>query len=257
MNLISQINGSVVKAFEILSLFNEGMEEISAATLATRFGMNAVSAHRFLRTLERTGALVAVSRGRYRLGYAIADLGKRAADPGSLAGAVQPVLEALSGKLGEGSMATVFDGEAAICIAKAVADRPLYVDVKKGSRLEAYATAHGKLWLAQLGHADLERYFQRTSFSRMSEATVTARTTLEAELERVRSEQVAYNRGERESEIHGIAVPVFARSGQMICGLSVFGASARMSEDVMDGFVPVLREAAADLYRRLYGEPEA
>lgn len=252
--MISQINSSVVKAFEILSLFNEGMEEISAATLAARFGMNAVSAHRFLRTLERTGALVAVSRGSYRLGYAIADLGKRAADPGSLAGAVQPVLEALTRELGEGSMATVFDGEAAICIAKAVADRPLFVDVRKGSRLEAYATAHGKLWLAQLGPADLERYFQRTSFTRMSEATATTRAKLEAELELVRRERVAYNRGERESEIHGVAVPVLSRSGQMICGLSVFGASARMSEDVMNGFIPALRKAGSDLSRSLYGD---
>ncbi|MCO6390845.1 helix-turn-helix domain-containing protein [Aliihoeflea aestuarii] len=254
--MISQINNSVVKAFEILSLFNEGIEQISAATLATRFGMNAVSAHRFLRTLERTGALVAVSRGSYRLGYAIADLGKRAADPGSLAGAVQPVLEKLTRDLGEGSMATIFDGEAAVCIAKAVADRPLFVDVRKGSRLEAYATAHGKLWLAQLGESDLDRYFERTDFRTMTEATATTRAKLEAELDDVRRKRVAYNRGERESEIHGIAVPVLARSGQMICGLSVFGASARMSDEAMDGFIPALRDAAKNLSLHLYGDSE-
>ncbi|MHB2266092.1 IclR family transcriptional regulator [Aliihoeflea sp. PC F10.4] len=244
----------MVRAFEILSLFNDGIEEISASTLAARFGMNAVSAHRFLRTLERTGALVAVSRGNYRLGYAIADLGKRAADPGSLAGAVQPVLEKLTRNLGEGTMATIFDGEAAVCIAKAVADRPLFVDVRKGSRLEAYATAHGKLWLSQLGVADLDRYFERTGFKNMTPATARTRARLEAELDDVRRERVAYNRGERESEIHGVAVPVLARSGQMICGLSVFGASNRMSDETMDGFIPALREAATDLSRRLYGD---
>ncbi|MEO4000462.1 IclR family transcriptional regulator [Mesorhizobium sp. CAU 1732] len=255
--MVSQINGSVVKAFEILSLFNDGRDEISAATLAERLGMNAVTAHRFLRTLEFTGALVAVSKGTYRLGFTLADLGLRAADPASLSSVVQPILERLTTRLGEGSMATVFDGEYAVCIAKAVPDRPLFIDIRKGSRLEAYATAHGKLWLAHLPSAELDQYFEATERRLMTNATAVSRTELEPQLIAARETGLSFNRGERESHIHGIAVPVLGPGGRMICGLSVFGTSTRITEDGTNSFAGPLREAAKEVSRLLYGTSDS
>ncbi|TKT76131.1 IclR family transcriptional regulator [Aquamicrobium sp. LC103] len=251
--MVSQINNSIVRAFQILALFQPGREEITAALLAEKLRMNAVTAHRFLRTLESVGALVAVSKGSYRLGFTLADLGARASDHVHLASVVQPVLEALTQRVQEGSMATIFDGEMVVCIAKAASDRPLFVDVRKGSRLEAYGTAHGKLWLAHLPKPQLERFFDKVEYRKLTPATAVSRAQLEPQLARIREERVSFNRGEREPDIHGVAVPVFSRSGRMVCGLSIFGPSSRLTEDVMTGYVEHLRKAASEVERHLYG----
>ncbi len=250
----SQINGSVVKAFEILSLFGEGREEICAATLKAHLGMNAVTAHRFLRTLEETGMVVAASRGHYRPGFALADLGARAAAPGNLVPVVQPILERLTGEIGEATMATLFDGEKVVCIARAVPDRPLFVDVRRGTRLEAHCTAHGKSWLAHLPPADLERWFDTAERVAMTRSTMVARPELEEELAKVRRTGLAFNRGEREAQINAVAVPSLSRTGRMICALSAFGSAARFGEAAMEGFVAPLRAGAGEIARRLYGE---
>lgn len=250
---MSQINGSVIKAFQILSLLNADRRELSAAVLAEKFGFNAVTSHRFLRTLEAAGALVHLGKGSYGLGYLLADLGQQSADEANLSNVIQPALELLTKRIGEGSMATVFDGEMAVCIAKAVPDRPLFVDIKKGSRLEAYRTAHGKMWLAHMPAHNLERYLDTVQDGKFIADTSRTREDFLAELDEVRREGVSYNRGERESDIHGIAVPVLSRTGKMVCGLSVFGSASRFPDPVLRGFIEPLEAAAQEIRQRLYG----
>ncbi|PVB60574.1 IclR family transcriptional regulator [Labrenzia sp. 011] len=249
--MVAQINGSVVKAFEILKLFSAGRTIISAADVMAELGVNAVTAHRFLKTLEHVGALVAVDRGRYRLGFLFADLAERLLDGGSLAGILQPVLNALTGRLGEASMATLFRADKVVCIARAVPDRPVLVDIRVGSELEAWCTAHGKLWLAHLPEKELDAYFSRVDPRAFTGATITGEAALRAELERVRREGFAENRGEREDTLHAIAVPLFSGSGRMITGLSVFGPVARLSGEAAATALAHLKHAAEDLHRSL------
>ncbi|MDO5659107.1 MAG: IclR family transcriptional regulator [Paracoccus sp. (in: a-proteobacteria)] len=244
--MTSQMNGSVLRAFRILDLFRDGHSEINAAIVSERLDLNAVTAHRFLRSLEVAGALVAVSRGNYRLGFALADLGARAAEPDGISGIVQPALESLTRQTREGAMATVFDGEMAVCISRAVPDRPLFVDVRPGTRLDAWCTAHGKIWLASLSQLRLNEYIDRQKLPFPA-------SRLLNELDQVRQTRVAYNRSERESDISAIAVPVHSRTGAVICGVSVYGPSARLTEPVLQGLVPMLTEAARDIEQKLYG----
>lgn len=252
--MVAQINGSVLKAFQILSLFEDGRREVNASVLADRLDMNAITAHRFLRTLEATGALVAVAKGSYRLGFALADLGALAADPAGLSGLAQAVLDELVATVGEGALASTFDGERAVCIARSVPDRPLFVDIRRGTRLEAYCTAHGKLWLAQLPDAELDRYLDTVERRSMTAGTLVQRDALVRDLERVRFENTAYNRGEREGDINAVAVPVFSRGGRMVFGLSIFGSASRFGEAEFEKAAGPLRAAAAELSRRLYGD---
>ena len=98
--MATQVNNSVLKAFAILELFSESRTEINAALVARELGLNAVTAHRFLRTLERVGALVAVSKGVYRLGFALVDLADRVIHHADLGRALTPLLEAVTREIG-------------------------------------------------------------------------------------------------------------------------------------------------------------
>lgn len=252
--MASQLNGSVMKAFAILSLFSERRTEITAAVVSRELGMNAITAHRFLKTLERTGALVATSKGVFRLGFLLVDLGDRAVESGGLAQTLQPVLDGITLEMREAAMATVFSADMAVCIAHTQPPRSLAVEVRVGTRLDAYCTAHGKLWLASLRPAELERYLDTVPLTRLSDHTITNRERLVAELETVREQGWAANENEREEGIRAIAVPVLTRTGRMVAGLSVFGPSFRMTDEVMDTALSRLRQAAGEVERAMYGD---
>lgn len=252
--MAAQINGSVVKAFAILKLFSQERPELTAADVTRETGMNAITAHRFLRTLEHVGALVAVTKGVYRLGYVFADLGDRVLRNDALARLLQPFLNRLAEELQEATMATVFRSDMVTCIARATSRRSLSVDIRVGTQLEAYCTAHGKAWLAHMPDHERERYLQSVERVRFTTNTIIDLETLNAELEKVREQDYAINDSEREDGIRAVAVPILTRTGRMIASISAFGPSSRFTEDAMRKALDGLRAAAEEIEDSLYGD---
>ncbi|UUP18179.1 IclR family transcriptional regulator [Nitratireductor thuwali] len=251
--VVAQINGSVVKAFAILKLFSQERPELTAADVARETGMNAITAHRFLRTLEHVGALVAVTKGIYRLGYVFADLGDRVLRNDALARLLQPFLNRLTEELQEATMATVFRSDMVTCIARATSKRSLSVDIRVGTQLEAYCTAHGKTWLAYMPDHERERYLQSVERVRFTTNTIIDLEALNAELEKVREQRYAINDSEREDGIRAVAVPILTRTGRMIAGISAFGPSSRFTESAMQTALGRLRATAQEVEDSLYG----
>lgn len=253
--MTSQLNGSVLKAFKILDLFAAGKSELTASETAEALGINMITAHRFLHTLVHAGALRTSSRGVFRLGYMFADLGERVLQGDNLPALLQPILDQLALDTGEACMATRFDRDMAVCIAKALPDRPLYVDIRIGSKLDAFCTAHGKLWLAHMTTAEQHRYFKNAELTGMTDRTVTDITALKTELETIRDQGFATNNGERENDIYAIAVPVTTTHGKMISAFSVFGASPATLDQNRKAFLAHLQTAAKNAQDVIYSAP--
>lgn len=251
--MVTQINGSVVKAFDILKLFDQDRSEVTTTDVATKLDLNFVTAHRFLRTLEHVGALVAVAKGRYRLSYVFVDLSDRVTGGDLLGRTLQPLLNVITADLQEASMATLFQSDMVVCIARAVPRRQLSVDIRVGSRLEAYCTAHGKTWLAFMPERQRAHYLDTVERARFTRNTIVEREALERRLTEVRRRGYAVNDSEREDGIRAIAVPILARGGRMIAGLSVFGPASRMTDKVTQSGLARLQRAATDAGGLLYG----
>lgn len=251
--MVTQINGSVVKAFDILKLFGSDRNEVTTTDVAGELDLNFVTAHRFLRTLEHVGALVAVAKGRYRLSYVFVDLGDRVTAGDELGRTLQPLLNAITADLQEASMATVFQSDMVVCIARAVPRRQLSVDIRVGSRLEAYCTAHGKTWLAFMPDRQRAYYLDTVERACFTRNTIVEREVLERRLAEVRRRGFAVNDGEREDGIRAVAVPILARGGRMIAGLSVFGPASRMTDETMKLALMRLDRAVKDAGAFLYG----
>lgn len=252
--MTSQLNGSVLKAFKILDLFAAGQSELTAKETADALGINMITAHRFLHTLVQAGALRVTSRGVFRLGYMFADLGDRVLHDGNLPTILQPILDQLARETGEACMATEFDRDAAVCIAKALPDRALYVDIRIGSRLDAFCTAHGKLWLAHLSPDDQDRYFKNARLTGMTDHTITDLDALKVELATIRDHGFSTNNGEREKDIYAIAVPILTKHGNMISAFSVFGASPATLAQNREGLLAKLQAATKSAQHALYGD---
>lgn len=252
--MATQLNNSVSKAFDILRLFGRGRQRVSAADVVRELGMNAITAHRFLKTLEAEGALVQVSKGSFRLGYMLVDLGDRALEQDRLGQLLQPLLEEITSDLKEASMATIYQTGMVVCVARAMPQRSLSVDIRVGDRLEAYCTAHGKMWLAHVSARDREKYLSSLKFEAFTNRTIANRAELESEIDLSRQRGFSYNMGEREEGITAIAVPVLTSGGRMVAGLSMFGPTSRINRETLDSAIDRLKSAAPEASMLLYGK---
>jgi len=244
--LLSQnLNNSVLRAFAILELFDDTRTEISAAKVARELGVNAITAHRFLKTLEHVGAITAVSRGRYRPGYKLIHIAATAGDAHHVALRLQPTLNELARAANESAMATLFDGRYVICIATAMSERAVAFAARVGARLEAYATANGKIWLSNLSETALKFYLTNVPREAFSERTLVTSDDLLAEIKATRERGYATNSGEREDDLTAVAVPVKSRDGDMVASMSVFGPSNRFDQKASARSVTLLQKAAS------------
>ena len=235
------LNASLLKGFEILSLFSEAEVEITAATVVDRLGMNAATAHRLLMTLERAGAVSATRRGHFILGPRIEELGRLAEASNPWSSVLTPRLEALSEELRESVMACRMSRLGPVCIGVTGSPQTITVNVRLGSVLPFPTTAQGKLWLAEM--APKEREQRLSSLTLLGHATPDT-AALEAELIQIADEGIAMNLGGNEPDIGAIAVPVRDRKGKMRLSLSVFGLLSRFDASFLDRARSALTKAA-------------
>ncbi|WP_305989299.1 IclR family transcriptional regulator [Roseibium sp. MMSF_3544] len=230
------LNGSVLKAFSILRLITPERPEISASTVASEFGMNTATAHRFLLTLEESGALVSYRRGYFSLGAGIQELGRLAEITNPLAIKLQPIVSDLARKLHESVMVCRLGRKGPTCIAVAPSDRPLTVNINVGTVLPIGVTAQGRLWLANMSEEDVKDWLEGA-------AEPTA-----PELEQIKAQDYARNSGENEPDIGALAVPVRGRNGEVALTLSTFGMLSRFDDEMVENALPILKAAAAQIH---------
>jgi IclR family pca regulon transcriptional regulator len=215
--MATPLNGSILRAFEILRLVQPDRPELTAARLGDELGLNAATAHRFLATLEEAGALVAVRRGTYRLGLGAAELGRMAEATNPIAPHVQPLIEALRDALRESVMVCRLGRAGPVCVAVAPADRPITVSINVGTTLDMLGSAQGRLWLAEMPEARRAAWLSGAPEP--------------AELARIRTEGVALNLGDAEPDIAAVAAPIRDRRGACALTLSAFGPLTRFTPE--------------------------
>ena len=124
---------------------------------------------------------------------------------------------------------------------------PLRLQFTSGSRVPLHCTAIGKLFLALSPPGRRKRLLQNVELSRQTEATITDRRQLEAELRQIKHEQVSFDREEYLAGVVCVAVPIFRKQGEMIAALAVQAPEARMNVEQARHHLPPLRQAADQL----------
>ena len=224
--MATPLNNSVLKGFEILSLFSPSRREISSATVVERMGMNNATAHRFLMTLEHAGAVRSTKRGYYALGPKIEELGWIAEETDALAQVLQPEIDGLSRDLNESVMVCRLTRHGPTCVAVANSTRPISVNITVGTLLPLHSTAQGKLWLAEMSPAERSA---RLSAQKVvgSQTPNSIAEKLETELARIRDQGYALNLGDNEPDIAAVSVPIRDTAGKTVLTLSAFGMLSR------------------------------
>lgn len=245
------LNGSLLKGFDILDLITRERPEISANIVATELGINAGTAHRFLLTLEKAGVLASYKRGYFGLTQKLEELGRLALETNPLVGLIQPLIEDASQKLNESVMACRLGRKGPVCITVANSDRSVSVSVRVGTVLEMHASAQGKIWLSSMSDRDLSLWLEDYSAARQNDETFIKPDDLLNEINQIRTQGYALNRGESEPDIGAVSVPVYNASGDLIATLSAFGMLSRFNTSMANKSLELLNEAAKTITRRM------
>jgi IclR family pca regulon transcriptional regulator len=244
---------SLARGLSVIRAFGEVRSMLTVADVARATGLSRAAARRCLHTLSVLGYVTATS-GRYELTPAILSLGYAYLHSTMIARAAQPVLERVSDELHESSSLAVLDGDEIVYVARAATRRILSISLSVGSRLPAGCTSMGRVLLAYADSTTRASYLSRVRLKRYTEYTLTDRTTLAAELERVRAQGFAIVDQELEMGLRAFAVPVRRQDGAVVAALNVGVHAARADAKTLQrDFLPILRRAAATIARSLEG----
>ena len=248
---------SVARAADILIALEDGPKSLGRISQQTR--LSKPTAHRLLASLAYRQMVIqnpltveyALGPGCLRVADAIM---RGAAGIGSL---VMPILESLAAETGETVAIHVRAGIERICIGQVPSSQPVRYTAHVGATYPIHSGAMGKVLLAFSDDAERQDLLERIPLTALTEATITDRAHLEAEVERARALGTSTSRGERANGVAAISAPVFGPDGRLLAALSVLGPDARLSDAVFEGLRPKLLAAATACTERLHGRPLA
>jgi DNA-binding IclR family transcriptional regulator len=202
----------------------EGPGRLTLAQVVRRTGLPRSSAHRMLDRLVQLRWLRREGRD-YELGMRLVELGSLAVHQDRLHKAAAPLLQELHRATGLVVHLAVLDGTDVVYLDK-VGDRmTAAIPTRVGGRQPVHCAAVGKAILAyRQDPADVDLAARKTRFSINSAAALTA------ELAKVRSHGVAFDREESLAGFGCVAAPI-GGPGQAVAAVSVCGPMNRMMFD--------------------------
>lgn len=238
---------TVERALAILNLFRDGPDSLSITEIARQTGLHVSTAHRIVRALCAEQFMDQDARSeRYLLGPSLAILGRRALDSSGL-GVAQPILERLADTTGESVSLGVRRGSELVVVLSSSSHQRLRFDHEPGSVILLHASAMGKVLLAFGDVNAKSAVADLPELVRYTDATITARTALVADLEQAHRKGFALNREERYDGVCGVAAPVLDRRDVAIAAVGLQGPTIRLTPKRLAELAVEVRAAASDV----------
>jgi len=236
------------RGLALLNAFDPADPELPLAELARRTSLPAPTALRLLRTLVNAGFVAHDSRSRlYHLSIGAARLSYMALEGFSPRDVAFPFLLDLSRRTGETiSMGVLVRTE--VILVERLPSANVDVAFQIGSSLPAYCTSLGKVLLADMPRRDLQDLFQGYEFRQRGPSAVTDLPDLMTELDEVALAGLAFADEERAEGRRSVAAPVRNRSGRVVAGIAISGATTRLARrDITSRLAALCRRTADDI----------
>jgi IclR family pca regulon transcriptional regulator len=238
---------SLARGLRVIECFEGHTEGRSVAEIAKDAGLSRASVRRLLLTLEMLGYAES-SRRLYHLKTRVLKLGLSYLSSTSVIAIAQPVLERITGVLGESASMSMLDGDQIVYVARSAASRVLSVGLSVGSRLPAYCTSMGRILLAALPEDELDAYLRNLRPRQYTPKTITDHERLRAVILRARRSGFALVNEELEAGLRALSVPVRNRQNKVVAAINVGAHALRIDQkQMLHRCLPVLRENAATI----------
>lgn len=237
---------SVDRAFRIVELLREE-GGLTLTEVAEELDMAKSSTHRYLKALEENGYVVR-DDDNYYPGLKFLTIGQFARERKKAFRLAKPKVKQIAEKTDERAELIVEEHGRGIFVHHETGENAVTTDTGVGTTLPLHATAAGKAILAYYPDDKVQEIINRHGLSAHTNHTITDKEELFAELETIRENSIAFNRGEIISGVHAVGVPLRTDSHTIIGALSITGPSDRLKGDRMTREIPeLLRGVAKEL----------
>jgi IclR family pca regulon transcriptional regulator len=222
---------ALCRGLRVLALFNVDHSEWSLTDLARTTKLHKATTYRMTRTMEAEGFLVVDPHtGNYHLGPALVPLSYLAQSQSEFERMAKPFLEKLAAESGEtANLATETEGTF-IVIGSVLTSHTFKPALPIGRVLVDLNNAHSKLAVALKPPHERAKFLNRPPVVE-TKYSLTDRKQIEAELERVAEEGVAYDMEEHGLGVCSVAAPVYGPTGALIASISVVAPKERFGPD--------------------------
>jgi IclR family pca regulon transcriptional regulator len=234
----------------MLRLFSRARPELSAADLATGAGVSRSTAFRLIYTLEAEGLIARTPDGRrYAMTGEVLGLGFQYLSTRSIGEVAQPFLEELSGRTQLSTYLAVLDGRDVVYVAHVPAQASLVSSLRVGARQDAWSTSSGRILLAALGDAALDRFIERHLTAREKLKPAALRRQIDAD----RKAGVVHKRSDYDPHMASCAAPVRGNSGEVVAAVTAIGPASLVLDPDLENRIENEVNATAEALSKALG----
>ena len=244
---------TLLKGLALLEALSTSTKPRGVTDLAQSLELSKTATHRLLQTLVSAGYVAkGESAGAYALTTKAWQVGSAALARMDAKTVGAKYLPALAAASRESVHISVLDGVDVVYVDKIDSAHPLRTHSALGGRAPAACVATGKALLAY--HSDEIVRKVATGLKRYTARSITSRTALEKELEKVRQRGYAINNCEWRDDICSVAAPIFNAQRSVAAALGISGPAYRIGRS-LDKLGVLVARTAKEISREL-GYPD-
>jgi IclR family KDG regulon transcriptional repressor len=244
------MDGTLLKGLRVLEVLALSDKPRGITDLASELRLTKSNMHRTLQTLIAANFVEMPSPGRYACTLKLFELSSAIMATVNVRQAGEPFMAKLLRETGETVHLSVVDKGEIIYLHKLDSPHPVRAYSSIGGRAPAYCVASGKALLAHGGEAALAALGEFPLHA-YTPRTITALDDLRRELQLIRNQGFAVNRGEWRDSVCGLAAIVFDDRGQPCAAIGISGPVERLRPIALRRYRNLVTEAAAGLSKAL------
>ena len=210
------------KTFSILGILFQHDSPMNMTEISEKLELYPSTIHRVLDTLKYWGYVEQdPNTQKYQLGLKLLELGMAKLHQIDLAREAAPYLKELVNQCNETVHLGVLKEEEVLYLAKEESSQTIRMCSYVGKRAPIHCTALGKTLLAYLPEEEKRKILEQKGLPRFTENTITDKEEFEKELNRIKKQGFALDRGENEKDVYCIAAPIKNYQGKVIAAISI------------------------------------
>jgi DNA-binding IclR family transcriptional regulator len=243
------VDGGLIRAVDTTLRIIEALNESGTAgvtELARGLDEPKSTVYNHLDTLNRREYVVK-DGDEYRLACRFLELGSTTRERHLVYRIARDEVTALAEGTGELAGLVIEEHCYGVFLHRAKGDQAVHVDTHVGKRIHLHGAALGKAILAFSPADHVREVVNRRGLPALTDHTITDEATLREELDRIRTEGVAFDNEERINGLRSVAGPLRTDGGQVLGSISVAGPTSRMRGDRFRSELPDRLRSAANV----------
>jgi IclR family pca regulon transcriptional regulator len=220
---------SLAWGLSVIQAFHSDNAELTLSQIAARTRLSPATARRFIWTLQKLGYVGANGRCFY-LNPKVVSLGSAFLASARVEEIIKPILREVVEQAGTSASLGVLDADDVLIVANFSLKRLTRLTAGAGTRYPAYVSSMGRVMLADLPDAELEKTLRQTKLRPFTKWTVSGIEDLRKRILEARRDGYCVVQDELEEGLDAVAVPLRINGERAVAALNCTAYSRQLDK---------------------------